>query len=371
MVFLTFFNVSCLIPMNFQTKKSQDRKISQSPQNENLYNPNNKDSEIKERKFYDFSETDKVSNDALEQLNNQNFLYLEDLVAKARKDKELLPGGHWKLKMIYWGLGKPRLETDNEYQKHIERLKLWKLKFPNSITPRVALADSWISYAYHTRGEGYADTVSEESWKLFRERLENAESELVEARNLQEKCPQWYLILLTLARLQSWSRDDFESVYQQAIAFEPRYYYFYREKVVNLLVRWNGQEGESEEYLNQLTNSIGGKEGEIIYYLLYSELARYRDLSLENLSWKKAKRGYSALKEKNGGEITRLSEYAKLSFILKDYAEAHKSFDEIGDKVVEDTWGSKDVFMMIKYETEQKIKNTPPESLPNLLEYKN
>ncbi len=58
---------------------------------------------------------------------------------------------------------------------------------PDSITARVALAGSWVGYAADARGDGYADTVSQENWKLFKERVANAHNELIEAKKLEQK----------------------------------------------------------------------------------------------------------------------------------------------------------------------------------------
>jgi len=289
----------------------------------------------------------KLARQFLEELNRENFAWIEQQAAQARKDKEILKGGFWKIRTIYTGLSQPIDNTDGEYKKHFERLNRWKEQFPDSITARVALADSWVSYASEARGGDYANTVTEQGWKLFRERLSFAEKELLEAKRIKERCPHQYLVMLDLALAQSRNLEDFDAVYQEAIESEPNYYYYYRIKAMYLLPRWNGSEGDWETYLEQSTGQMGSPDGEIVYYMVVSHFVlNIKGIPFDKtrLSWEKVRRGFYALKEKPGVERQRLNEFAKLSLLAHEYPTAGEIFAEIGDDWDKGVWRTKAAF---------------------------
>jgi hypothetical protein len=363
-LFLTLINSACQSPFaGLFKRKEQQTKSNQAKPSADKKVP------MAGKNFDLSTETGKISSQIFTEFQREKFTWLEEQTKKARVNKELLPGGYWKLRNIYLGIDRPRLNTDEEYQNHFAKLNRWKAQFPDSITPRVAIAETWINYATEARGVGYANTVSRENQKLFSERVAKAEKELFEAKDLAEKCPSWYLAVLAVANLQSWSLSEFDAIYQEAISFEPNYYYFYRIKAMYLLPRWHGQDGDFENYLEQTSNKIGGEQGDIIYFLVYSKLEEYPDLPLNRLSWERAKRGYYALKEKYGVEKQRLNEFAKNSYRLGDYAEANKAFDEIGNDWLIESWGTEQFYKNAKSATKDIVQKTPPEVLPKMIKY--
>lgn len=299
------------------------------------------------RRFDPTTETGKVIKDAFEALNTENFQRLEQEAGKAGKEKTRLAGGYWKIRNIYHGLSSPINDTDEEWTKHLERLNRWKEQFPQSITARVALAESWISYAWEARGDGYVNTVSAAEWRLFEERLNFAEKELLEAKNLEERCPQLYSSMLVLARAQGRDLAEYDAIYRQAIKFDPHYYPYALQKATYLLPRWHGEPGDWEAFVNQVSGEFGGTEGLIIYYLIVSDYIRdYKDpvYDKSKLSMEKAKQGFYALKKTYGADRQTLNEFAKFACRINDFPAADEAFEEIGDDWMEGVWNSREMF---------------------------
>jgi len=99
------------------------------------------------------------------------FEQLDCLADSTRSNKEVFPGGTWKLHTIYVGLEEPLLHaTPKDWKAHIGLLKKWVAARPQSITARVAFAEACVNYAWDARGHGYADSVSQNGWKLFEQR---------------------------------------------------------------------------------------------------------------------------------------------------------------------------------------------------------
>jgi hypothetical protein len=144
-------------------------------------------------------------------------------------------------------------------------LKNWIGLKPKSITAHVALAQSLIDFGWEARGNGYADSVSDQQWKLFFGRLQDATAVLRNAASLEEKCPCWwsYLIKAELG-LQS-DRAVSDKTFYSAVKAWPDYTKFYFKRAEYLLPRWNGTEGELAKEMENSAARIGGDEGDIAY----------------------------------------------------------------------------------------------------------
>jgi hypothetical protein len=57
------------------------------------------------------------------------------------------------------------------------------------------------------RGNGNADTVTDEGWQRYGDRAELALSSLKEAATLPDKCPYWYDAMMQVAVEQGWSKE--------------------------------------------------------------------------------------------------------------------------------------------------------------------
>lgn len=139
-------------------------------------------------------------------VHQQRFDELDCVADRARANKERFPGGHWKIHELYKGLYGPvpgKHATEEDWQDQMQLLQRWVQEHPKSVTARVALAWTWICYAGEARGNGYVDSVSEKGWKLYEERTAEAEKVLDDAAVLPVKCPESYLLRLSIAENQS------------------------------------------------------------------------------------------------------------------------------------------------------------------------
>jgi hypothetical protein len=139
-------------------------------------------------------------------LKEEKFVGLDCLADHARSGKERLPGGLWKIHLLYEGLRQPVPypvhATQQDWTDLLQRLQRWVKARPESITARVALALAYLDYAQDARGSGYAQTVSDSGWKLFAERTAEAKRILKEASALPTKCPEWYVAMQMVSQNQ-------------------------------------------------------------------------------------------------------------------------------------------------------------------------
>src|SRR5882672_7963968 len=103
----------------------------------------------------------------------------------------------WRLHNLYAGLDQPTRQhaAEVDWRNHLQRLERWVAARPNSITARVALAQSYTGYGWVARGEDSSNTVSDSGWRLFRQRHARAKAILDQATKLRGQCPEWYVAM--------------------------------------------------------------------------------------------------------------------------------------------------------------------------------
>jgi hypothetical protein len=296
--------------------------------------------------------------------NSDNFTELDDYAKKIRTEKIRNSYGQWKLYTLYKILAYPVIvetpskPTEEEWQNHLDKLVKWINQNPASITARIAIADALVSYAWKARGSGYASEVTEDGWRLFKERVEEAEKILNNAKEIPEKCPHRYQVMSIIAKAQGWDIERYNELFNEAISIEPLYEEIYLSKTVYLKPKWFGKKGDVKKFAEEVINTLGGKEAYRIYYLIATEQAMTYgfDLFLKEteLSWEKIIKGYDASQELYGFRVGRLNFFCNMALKAKDYKTVRKAMKEIGDNISLDVWGSTEYYNKMK---EEAFKN--------------
>jgi hypothetical protein len=299
------------------------------------------------------SKDDQISEDSSRLLKQEKFSQLDELAMTAQINRERLPGGYWKLNAILKGLSQPNLgqnASESEWKAHIDRLEKWKTSMPKSVAARIALAESWVNYGLNARGDGYANTVSKENWRLFQERVQRAEVELSKSPESGEQWPEWYVAMLQVGRAEGWDRKKYDQVFEAGFKVEPTYYLIQREKLKYLLPQYFGERGEIAKFIESNSSRVAGDEGDIIYFILFaamqSQFGHYLNTEVP-LSWSRAKLGYEALSRSYGVDRYRKNQFAWLAFygyVSSDMMTASKIMDEIGNDWDPEVWESKQEF---------------------------
>ncbi len=307
-------------------------------------------------------ESDAFETLVVKQWSADNFDWLEKEAARLRVSKERLPGGYWKLRSLFRTLEYPvvpKEATDADWEAHIAKLERWVKLKPASITPQVLLVHAWESYAWKGRGTGFSNTVTDEGWKKFEERLEKASRLLNESARLEEKCPEWYLAALAIARSEGWKRDEMEHIFAEGTALEPTYYYLHQAKAGFLLPRWYGNEGEWEQFAETAANRVGGEQGDVLFFAIYSNMMSYHGLEFMNTHQKEARRllsGFRAIEKLYGPSPKGLNEAALISFFANDPETTAELMKRIGDDFDESVWRSKSNFDVFKQGAAEALK---------------
>ena len=280
-----------------------------------------------------------------------DYASLEGFGAELVQTKSRFPGGSWKLQRFGETLAKcPTGEdsADTEWQAHLDRLKAWSLAYPHSKIASCVSGLSWTSFAWKARGTGYANTVTKESWQLFKERLAAGRS-VLEGAPQEGRSPIWYSAMQVVALGQGWERAAYDRLFDQAVTSEPRYQSFYLRKSYYLLPRWNGSEGESEAFAAKAADGLGGEAGDEVFALVMMNLSNYQGLKEWRQShvgdWPRIKRGFSAMGKEFGTSLRLENQCLRAAGYAGDLAFARTSALAIRDRLDLETWNSKEGFI--------------------------
>jgi hypothetical protein len=278
-------------------------------------------------------------------LVRKDYDHLDQAERDARFNRARFQGGTWKVFDFFDGISKPptgNQATDDDWNQQVAALKDWVAAKPESAVARIALAEGYANFGYYARGTGYADSVSDEGWRLYRERTDMAASTLVDAAKLKEKDPFWYSAMQDVALAQGWGKAPAKELLDAAIAFEPTYYHVYRQYVNFLLPKWYGEPGEAEAFAEQASAQIGGRQGKFVYFELATTIVcgcNSNDITpLQNLSWPKIKEGYAAMGELYGYSPLKMNRFAYLAAAEHDKAAARQVFLALGDNRDHTVW---------------------------------
>jgi len=289
---------------------------------------------------------EKMSRDNMDMLSKKQFGKLEEEAASLRKSKQAYASGRWKLDTFYRSfseLSRGKLK-ENAYKERIGLLEEWIKTRPNDIASKVALAGLYQKYAWFARGGGYANTVSDEGWKLMAERNKTALGILTELRGRPQRDPRMYYLLLQIAKDESFEKDKYAEIFDASVKEFPTYRSSYFAKVLDLQPRWGGEDGEWEGFAKETADKVGGEEGDklyaqMIWAVLYTGWYRGDNLfGTFKLDAKRALKGMDALRKQYPKSLEALSAHCSMAVQSGDYETAAKLFQELEGQVDNSVW---------------------------------
>jgi hypothetical protein len=287
---------------------------------------------------------------------NKEFVKLDCIADTARTSKAHFAGGRWKLNVFYWAIAEPDGHaTEEDWSAHLRILNRWVEAKPQSITARIALANAYTSYAWYARGSDVSNTVTDSGWKLLGQRIAKAKQVLEQASRLKTKCPEWYVVMQTVALAENWDLTRATALLDQAVQFEPDYYYYYRDHANYLKPQWNGADGDAERFAEEAADRVGGVKGDILYFQIATELICRcsGETTLKLMSWPRIQRGVAELEKENGPSATNLNLLTYMAIKENDSVVAHKLFSRIEDNWDQETWRTRSYFDRSKGWAEQ------------------
>jgi hypothetical protein len=114
---------------------------------------------------------------------------LESIGQDLRSNDVLLTEGLWKLGFYYEGIELSASTNGPKADDYLKGLNAWETLFPDSLSLPVLRASYKIKLAWAARGSGYANTVTDKGWEIFRKEIQEARNILDAAKKRGEVCP--------------------------------------------------------------------------------------------------------------------------------------------------------------------------------------
>jgi len=274
---------------------------------------------------------------------------LDRLADQYRREKTRLKGGDWCLREFYAALDAPQ-QSDKDSQEHIDRLEQWMKLRPESITARIALSASLHRWAWVARGNGMANTVTADGWRLFDLRTKESQVVLEGSANMKTMDPQYYSEMLGVGLAQSWDEHRMHELFERGVQLEPDYHYLYTQYANYLLPKWDGHPGDASSFAKSSADKRGGDAGDMLYFQITTVLVKRGDgnFPVNELDWKRIQRGFSVLTAQYGATRKNQNQLAFMAYKFKDVEVAKQQFAIIGDDWAESVWRDRKFFDRIR-----------------------
>ncbi len=278
----------------------------------------------------------------------RDFAALETVARRWQGGRERFLDGHWKIQTFFDSFDAITFKSGAEREAFYAGLDAWKAAYPHSPIPYIINASVLRSHAWHARGNGYAHTVTEGGWRLFQDRLALGRSELEAVHDRRNEFPQWYLIMQIIALGQGWPRAEYDRMFEEAIAVEPEYHFFYFHKARYLLPKWFGKPGEWVDFVNALPRRFPDGRGEMLYaYTVWNmrvevdqELKETRGKFFRDtgLDWEVCRAGFERLRSRYPQSDWIVNNYALLAGKAGDRETTRNLLMELGSRCDMAVW---------------------------------
>ncbi|MBI5093430.1 MAG: ankyrin repeat domain-containing protein [Candidatus Hydrogenedentes bacterium] len=296
---------------------------------------------------------------------------LETMAMRFRDQKQPGAGGKCPLEDIYDFVTEPYSNaSESEEMDFLKRIDAWKAKFPESITPRVVLAEAYRKFAWRERGEGWSREVSEKGWKGFREYLGKSWAVIDEARSLNPKDPHYFVLqfsqsfddpkaesapgllsyipIVQVVRKLTGTDDPLASLFQQCAEVQPLYFPLYEARVRTLTPRWGGSTAKMVKFAETSAAATHDAAGDALYAFIARATYQYEgEESFKSdyaFSWDRIRQGNEDLMSHFGPTRYSRNFYCRAACIFKDQATAAKVFRDIADRWDSTAWSNKHEF---------------------------
>lgn len=279
-----------------------------------------------------------------------DFDRLNEIGSDYLKNKSRTSSGLWKISLFFSGFSNMigRNTSDPErWRKLKTRISKWTHADKEISFSHLVYVDTLIAEAFEYRGDGWAHTVRPKDWKPFFEKIEEASLYMEKINHFKNSDPNWYLKMLTIAKVQQWSFDDFYQLLDEALSAYPQYYPLYFGAIAYLQPRWNGSTEEIEKFATYATKKSEAHEGQGMYARIYwfaSQLEYENKLfTRSNVRWSQMKSGINDVLERYPDQWN-IQNFAYFSCLAKDRKMTRKLMGMLEGKPIMRAWKDEKVF---------------------------
>ena len=271
------------------------------------------------------------------------FAKLDSLIETLSQPDQMTDDGMPRLQGVYDGLWN-FLYANKDWQAELDRIAEWRKEYPDSSGADLVEVIVWRAWAWHTRGEGAADTVTPEGWKLFRAKISSADDVLERSKGRASRSPLWYQLRLGIARDAGWDHQRYQALFNEATRKFPWYVPLYLWAANYLSPQWGGSY-EAVDALARLTTAIPlGTDyslyARVYWHLTCDECLEFGLFQDSPATWPRMKAGFEGLMKRYPKSKWNLNGYAYFACLADDASTYSELRARIGRDVIPQAWGS-------------------------------
>jgi tetratricopeptide (TPR) repeat protein len=207
------------------------------------YAPNGEHADLVKRYLASVNVPVAAANPIFAAFKKKDYQSLEMQLATILKEKKKDQDGYSLLSKAYDQICH-NPDAKNSMEKWLGDFEDWLRSDPSSHFANAAIGIFYVDYAWHARGSGWANTVTEEGYRLFKERLLKARNYLEKAYIADYSDPVVPSGLIKVALGLGSDYAEMEKQFQRAIKADRSAYEAYGAKFTFLMPKWHGSREE-------------------------------------------------------------------------------------------------------------------------------
>lgn len=260
-----------------------------------------------------------------------DYATLETLGMELRESRERLNDGSWLSAAYFAAFGLRPYASMAAYELTQHNLAAWEAAYPASTVLPMIQAGFHLDVAWRWRGNGLAKTVTKDGWAGFRRELASAR-QILEATPGNKSYPEYYRLMQTVALGESWPKEKYFQLFDEATRIAPDYTPFYTATAYYLMPKWHGRKGEWEAFAEREReqHGVGGAGDGLYAWIVLSMRDEYHDLFHETAaSWETTANGLEYLIREHPQSRSLKNLYANLCWKEHDRARLRRALPEI------------------------------------------
>ena len=282
-------------------------------------------------------------------IKKNDFKTLTELANKYMKNESRTSSGKWKLRLLYKGIFSTfNMDmTDKKYWNDLEKNILkWTKDYPNEPISHIVYGSLIYHKAWMYRGSSYAKNVKKNNWTLFYKELNKAKKYISDHKTIAFNDPQWYVLMLSIARGESLNEKLFEKLFDEALKKYPDYYPIYEYALHYMSPNWNNfTKEEIEKNAKRVLNISKDEDGTYARYYLMANDIIYRDSLFysSNLDWSLLSKSIDKVLKKYPTQYN-INNFAYLSCLSNNKDKTIELMNKITDKSILKIWKNNENF---------------------------
>ena len=281
---------------------------------------------------------------------------------KYLKTKEKTSNGSWKLAYLgssLFKLADKEIPIEGYWDDHEERAKTWIALNPSSSIAHLVYAKLLIDRAWMYRGDGWDQGVELEDWDKFYRYIAKARKHLTVNEKEAKNDPQFYQLMLTIAKLEGWSLSEFNALLDEAVARYPSFYPIYFAASDYFSPKWHGSHIAFENFARRITTLTESLEKKSIYARIYWHAYRTiygADLFVGSaIDWKYMRQSMDDVLAQYPSQWN-INHFAYFSCLAGDAPTTKKLIADIAPQPIRYAWKYNENFLKCKNWSETQLR---------------